>query len=251
MREKVMLISGCSHTSGSEIDGTADSVFNRQRSYGNLLADKMGYRPINIALNGNSNGGILRNTIEWITTEYDPQKIDLFVLVGWTEPYRIDFPLSEGDRNGPASFPDWKSKTTDNFFQANVFGNSNDRQKQRLIKYVKPFLIECPAYFEIYTLNLMLHLQHFLRYYRIKYLMVNTMHSIQPEFQKFSKVYVDQIDNNYFYKFGYEHSYPGFYWHYKDLGYHNKQSIFDHHDEKPHQLFANELYQFINGENNE
>lgn len=242
-----MLISGCSHAAGSEIDGTADSVYNRKHSYGNLLAGKMGRRPINIALNGNSNGGILRNTIEWITTQYDPQKTDLFVLINWTEPYRIDFPLEEGDRNGPPTFPDWKSKTTDNFFQANVFGHSNDRSKQRLIKHVKPFLTDCPAYFEIYTLNLMLHLQYFLSYYRIKYLMVNTMHSIQADHQKFSKVYVDQIDREFFYKFGYEHSFPGFYWHYKELGYKNKNSQFDHHTEEPHKLFAEELYQYLNG----
>ena len=247
MREKVMLISGCSHAAGSEIDGTVDSKFNRQNSYGNLLAEKLGYRPINIALHGNSNGGILRNTIEWITTEYDPRKIDLFVLASWTEPYRIDFPLEEGDRNGPPTFPDWKSKTTDNYFQANVFGTSNDRSKQRLIKHVKPFLTECPAYFEIYSLNLMLHLQYFLRYYRIKYLMVNTMHSIMPELQKFSKVYVDQIDPEFFYKFGYAEGYPGFYWHYKELGYDNKNSTLDHHDAEPHKLFAEELYQYIRG----
>ena len=39
--EKIMLIAGCSHAAGSEIDGTEDSVYNRQHSFGALLAVKM------------------------------------------------------------------------------------------------------------------------------------------------------------------------------------------------------------------
>ena len=42
-----MLIAGCSHTAGSEIDGTQDSVHNRQNSYGNLVAKNLGLVPIN------------------------------------------------------------------------------------------------------------------------------------------------------------------------------------------------------------
>lgn len=250
MREKVMLISGCSHTVGSEIDGTYDSPYNRQHSYGNLLANKMGYRPINIALCGNSNGGILRNTIEWITTQYDPKEMDLFVLVGWTEPFRMDFPMQHNLVDAFKAYPDWKSKSTTDFFQGNVFGVSNDRNSNRLLKHVKPFLVECPAYFEIYTLNLMLHLQYFLKYYRINYAMCNTMHSFVGDNKKYCEMYVDQIDADKFYKIGYEESYEGFYWHYKELGYSNKKSTIEHHGEEPHALFANELYNFITEKQN-
>lgn len=244
-----MLISGCSHSVGSEIDGTYDSPYNRQNSYGNLLAKKMGYRPVNIALCGNSNGGILRNTIEYITSEYNPRETELFVLVGWTEPFRMDFPIKHNITESFKVHSDWKSKSLPNFFQANVFGVSNERNSQRLLKYVKPFLAECPAYFEIYTLNLMLHLQYFLKCYRINYAMCNTMHSFFGENKKYCEMYVDQIDADKFYKIGYEHSYEGFYWHYKNLGYRNTNSQFEHHSEEPHRLFADELYNFINLEN--
>ena len=46
---KLMLISGCSHTAGSEIDGSQDSKYNREHSFGAVLANMMGYTPINMA----------------------------------------------------------------------------------------------------------------------------------------------------------------------------------------------------------
>jgi hypothetical protein len=38
IKEKILLIAGCSHTAGSEIDGSEDSKHNRKHSYGNQLA---------------------------------------------------------------------------------------------------------------------------------------------------------------------------------------------------------------------
>ena len=60
-----MLIAGCSHAAGSEIDGSEDSQFNRANSFGNVLAEQLGYKPINIAINGSTNSGIARSVIEW------------------------------------------------------------------------------------------------------------------------------------------------------------------------------------------
>lgn len=37
MKEKIMLVTGCSHAGGSEIDGTEDSAYNREHSFGNVL----------------------------------------------------------------------------------------------------------------------------------------------------------------------------------------------------------------------
>ena len=36
-KEKILLIAGCSHTAGSEIDGNEDSTYNRENSYGGLI----------------------------------------------------------------------------------------------------------------------------------------------------------------------------------------------------------------------
>jgi hypothetical protein len=61
MKERVLLIAGCSHAAGSEIDGTEDSIYNRQHSFGNLLAEKLGRRPINIASSAANNQCIATN----------------------------------------------------------------------------------------------------------------------------------------------------------------------------------------------
>ena len=89
-----MLIAGCSHAAGSEINGLEDSVYNRQHSFGNLVAFNYGYRPINIAQNGMTNSGITRSILKWIEKFYDPSKMEVFVLVSWTESTRLEIPAT-------------------------------------------------------------------------------------------------------------------------------------------------------------
>ena len=88
---KTCLIAGCSHTAGSEIDGDTDSPFNRQHSYGNLLANKLGYTPINIAVSGYTNSAIARSVLEYCS-EHDTS--DLSVVIGWSESSRIEAPFA-------------------------------------------------------------------------------------------------------------------------------------------------------------
>ena len=85
MRKKIMLIAGCSHTSGSEIDGQEDSKYNRLHSYGGVLASMLGYEPCNMAEPGSTNATIARSVLEWFKNEYDPNEMEVFVVVGWTE----------------------------------------------------------------------------------------------------------------------------------------------------------------------
>ena len=87
-----MLIAGCSHTSGSEIDGSEDSPFNRSHSYGGVLAEKLGYKAINIAEPGSTNPTIARSILQWFDTEYKPEEMEVFVVVGWTEVTRMEVP---------------------------------------------------------------------------------------------------------------------------------------------------------------
>jgi len=88
-----MLIAGCSHAAGSEIDGTGDSKYNRQHSFGNLLAEKLGYRPINIAVTAATNMGIARSVLQWFSEQYDPAVQEVFVLIAWAECSRMEMPV--------------------------------------------------------------------------------------------------------------------------------------------------------------
>ena len=80
-KEKIMLIAGCSHTAGSEINGLEDSVYNRQKSYGNQLAYKMGYTPVNIAEPGSTNPTIARSILQWFSEKYNSVTIVRLVTI--------------------------------------------------------------------------------------------------------------------------------------------------------------------------
>ena len=71
MKRKITLIAGCSHSAGSEIDGTEDSKFNRDNAFGSLLSKKLDREPINIAINGGTNATIARSILNWFGTQYD------------------------------------------------------------------------------------------------------------------------------------------------------------------------------------
>ena len=77
MKEKILLIAGCSHAAGSEIDGTEDSSYNRQYSFGNLLANKLGCRAINISSSASNNQCIARTILEWFSECYNSEIMDL------------------------------------------------------------------------------------------------------------------------------------------------------------------------------
>jgi hypothetical protein len=71
-KEKILLIAGCSHAAGSEIDGNEDSEYNREHSYGALVAKKLKRKPINISQVGATNTGISRQVQQWFHNVYNP-----------------------------------------------------------------------------------------------------------------------------------------------------------------------------------
>ena len=88
---KYLLAAGCSHTAGSEIDGTEDSEYNRQNSFAGILAEKLDRKLINIASHGSSNPTIARSVLEWFDENYKGD-MDVFTLVGWAESSRMEIP---------------------------------------------------------------------------------------------------------------------------------------------------------------
>lgn len=240
-----MLIAGCSHTAGSEIDGDSDSPYNRQHSYGNLLAQRMGYRPINIAVSGYTNSAIARSVLEWFHHNYN-DSLDVFVFVGWTESSRIEapfqYPTWHQERNG--KYCDWFSKSSVDFLQINInYQGFSDREKDIQEDYRK-FVVNRTEYMEIVSANLILQLQYFFKYHHVNYLMCNTAHMFSPENEKYLKFYLDSIDTKNYYI-------EPFYTKYVELGYTNPKAVYGHHDAEPHRLYAEELYNFLTEKRND
>ena len=71
--------------------------------------------------------------------------------------------------------------------------------------------------------------------------MCNTMHMFTKN--SYTEFFLDLIDKNHYIDF--DNNDEAFYWKYKNEGYTNPKATYWHHDEVPHDLFANELYNFI------
>jgi hypothetical protein len=244
MKERVLLISGCSHASGCEIDGTQDSQYNRANSFGNILAAKLGRRPINIALSGSSNQGIARTTIEWYKKCYDPNTMDLMVLVAWSESTRMEIPTYR-----PTHYEEWNassdflSEVSQGFFRVNFGYKGTHKDEQEMIARCHGFMVDPmnQVYLETISACMVLKMQYFFKLHNIPYLMCNTMHMFSED--NHLDFYLSQIDQSCYYQMREERE--SFYWKYETLGYKNKQATYWHHDEVPHRLFAQALYQHI------
>lgn len=246
--EKIMLIAGCSHTAGSEIDGTLDSVYNRQHSFGNLLAEKMGYRPINIAVPAATNMGVARSVLQWFKEQYDPVEHEVFVLIAWAECSRMEFPIT-GNINYKEGVPsiDWFPDQINNFIVINNGASSTIEWQEVIIKRTLRFLAENLEYLEIMSATYALQLQYFLKMNNVNYCMCNTGYMFTKE-AKHMKFYLDLLDASRYMNMD-AGELGSFFGIYRQAGYVNPLAIYFHHGEEPHRLYAEELHKFITDNN--
>ena len=115
-----MLVAGCSHAAGAEIDGTQDSVYNIQNSFGNVLSNMMEFVPINIASSASANPTIARLVLEWFSKNYDPSTMEVFVTVAWTESSSMELPSEQGtDYSSTNKKEDWLSVYDQRYLRIN------------------------------------------------------------------------------------------------------------------------------------
>lgn len=238
-----MLIAGCSHAAGSEIDGTTDSAYNRQHSFGNQVATKMGYRVINMAWPGSNNSAISRGVLEWFAEEYDPTKMEVFVMLSWTESLRMDIPDHRPwVWEAPGQHHDWYPKESCYYCSINFgFHGETDDVRARTPIYHK-FMADNEIYLEILSANLVLQMQYFLKMNKVPYVMLNTGSMFTPTDRHLS-FYLSLIDSSRYMNM--TDNAESFYRKYKDAGYVNPMAKYWHHGEEAHALYAEELYKFI------
>lgn len=241
-RDRIGLICGCSHTAGHEIDGTTDSEYNREHNFGSVLCKRLGYTPVNIALGGLSNPGIVRLIQSWIHRNYDPERQELFVVVGWTESSRMDVPC---DRNmvylhsNPHTA--WYPGFNNNYMQINSGWLGTDEQEREFIKPRVEFMLDNLNYLEILSANAVLQLQYLFKSLNVPYVMCNTMHQFTPSV--YLAPYLTLIDESRYMHFA--DADQAFYWYYRNQGYHNEKAQYWHHDETPHQLQSDRLWDWL------
>lgn len=241
--EKILLIAGCSHAAGSEIDGSEDSDYNRFKSFGGQLALSLGYRPLNIAVAGATNSSIMRSVLKWFQSSYNPKKMKVGVLIAWTESLRLEYPV-EKEVNYENSCPNtnWFDVTCKSFSRINIGYNGDTKQEQELSSYFHKFFVDHGALLELSTINYILTLQYFFESNKIKYVMCNSLQTFTFP-NKHLGFYLDLIDRNKY--MGLDNPGDAFYIKYKNEGHTNPNAKYWHHDETPHQLYAIELRKFI------
>jgi hypothetical protein len=237
-----MLIAGCSHAAGSEIDGSQDSRYNREHSFGAVLASMMGYTPVNMAEPGSPNSAIARNVLDWFKQNYNKDTMDVFVVISWTESIRMEVP-SERPHWYETHNPhyDFHSNSGQYYWRMNPGWDGGDREEKELTPYYHRFMAENERYLEIVSLNIVLQLQYFLKSLNIDYVMCNSMH--MTTVNKHTQFYIDCIDQLKYLNL--TDNDKSFYKYYRELGYENPKAKYWHHNEIPHELFAKELYNFI------
>ena len=241
---KILLIAGCSHAAGYEITGVQDCKENRAKCFGAKLAEKLGRTPVNIAMGGSSNPAISRSVMEWFNKCYDPENQDVMVLFAWTESSRVDVPYWP-EIDYACDGIDWYPLVNRNYLQVNSGIEVHEgmpEKEQEKIKYFQSFIAEHTYYLETISCNTVLQMQYFCKSLGVDYLMCNTMHMFSQNIFNFDyKQYMDKS----FYMDLFENDHA-FYWYYKNRGYHNELASFWHHDEAPHQLYADKLFDFWN-----
>lgn len=250
-KEKIALIAGCSHSAGSEIDGNLDSDYNRKNSFGSLLANKLGYRPLNIAINGSSNAGIARSILMWFDENYNPDSMDVFVIIGWTESSRLEIPAKHRPSDFHSGNPsiEWYDSSANSYLRINYGWVGNDSFEKSIVPGYQKFMSENETYLEYQSATNALMIQYFLKSLNVPYVMCNTMHMFVPN-DHFVSYLLNMIDSTCYYNYdaGQDDS---FYWKYRNLGYENTKAKYWHHSEEPHRLYAEELYKFIGEQQNE
>lgn len=246
--DKILLIAGCSHTSGSEIDGTEDSVYNRHNSFGGVLAQKLDRRSVNIAQVAMSNSGIARSIMNWFKYQYNPDTMDVNVLIAWTESTRLETPRSKrAYYESSAMSCDWFDPSSNDYFRVNMGFFGGPGEDENMFKFFHEYMARFPEMSEISSANFVIQIQNYLRLLHIPYLMCNVMHMFSSPVCRHVQHYLDFIDNSKYYKM--LDNAASFYPKYKNLGFVNEKAKYWHHGEGPHKAYANELYKFI-GDNN-
>jgi len=240
---KIMLIAGCSHAAGSEIDGSEDSSYNREHSYGNQLAIKLGYKPINIAIAGSTNSGIARSVIEWYENNYKDW-MELFVLVGWTDGIRLEAPSPREcyyEKSNPNV--DWFSESSKDFFRVHIVETFEKQNDERNITLdYQGFAVRNENYVELQNAHYILMTQYYLRSKNIPFLMVNSSF-IFTKNHKSIKFYKNQFDDSRY--VSHSDNEESFYYRYKKAGYTNPKAKYRHHGLDAHSDYSECLKEYI------
>ena len=121
-------------------------------------------------------------------------------------------------------------------------GDPNTPGEVEMTRNLQRFIVDNERYMVLNSMNYVLQLQYFLNSKNVKYVMCNSMPLYEKPYSHLG-FYMSLVDATKYY--GVHHPDEAFYGKYKKLGYTNPKAKYWHHDEIPHELFANDLLNFM------
>jgi len=236
-----VLINGCSHSAGSELEGSGigEGNYNRDNCFGAQFAKSLGCTYTNIAYPGGSNDYIARSTMYWILDNKELAKNTLF-LIHWTGTDRTEYFYDEGETSSydfithtadkkvahlhPQHYPDWapaKWKKNLDVLSTNLFINQ--------------------VHWDINRYNNIISTQELLKSNGYKYIFRNGFQCCEnkPRYQ----YYIDKIDKENFLHF--DNLQESFYEHCVEGGFDISGQEYWHHKLAAHTYWSNRLLSLL------
>ena len=244
-KQKILLVAGCSHAGGYEIDYTMDSEYNRAHSFGGQLTHShrifSDRKLINISAGAMGNSFILRSILYWFQQCYDPDLHDVFSLVAWSDSSRWEIPKELGQdilSNNPHM--DWFTKKHNDYLSVQLGWIHKGRPDDEVMQetYIN-FITEFPEQMEILSFNYALQLQWFFQSKGLDYLMCDTLHNFDKNSPWIS---AEMIDKSKYIHMG--EPLKSFYLEYKEL-WPNVSREYGHMGREAHEHYSQKLEKFI------
>jgi hypothetical protein len=235
-----MFINGCSHTAGCEIDGTYESVYNRENAFGAQIAKRLNITFTNNAMNGASNDYIMRTTVHWILDNPDLAKETLF-FINWTSAERAEY--FHDDKKFSQSL--WWNvpyvPDTEVGHMSHAYFSGVPKEYGKNAKIISSNTFLNPAHWEINRYNNIIYLQTILKAMGLKYVFRNGF-TCSVDSKRY-KNYIKHVDLENF--VGLTDLTKTYFEHCESVGFKKSSNEFWHLPLEAHTYWANSVYDDI------
>lgn len=234
-----ILINGCSHSAGSEIEGSGigEGDYNRENCFGAVLAKRLGLGYTNLALPGGSNDYINRSTNMWILDNFELAKKTLF-LIHWTGSNRSEIFFNESNTESYWNFIPYVSDKNVGHIHADHYAPIFPKELQRNLDTLSKHMFINEEHWEINRYLNAINLQTVLESFNFKYIFRNGFQACATDSRYL--YYQQKIKQNNFIGFG-DTKYS-FFEHCLDAGFSVEGQQYWHHRKEAHEYWANILF---------
>lgn len=236
-----IFINGCSHTAGSEIEGSGlgDTEYNRTQCFGAKLARRLGVEYTNIAMPGASNDYIFRTSNFWLHDNIHKAKNSLF-LIHWTGSARTEFFHTGMPKIKNEIFwqfipfvPDENVGHVHPGYQSFV-----PPHEEWMAQHIAKSGFYSDVHWDINRYMNVINLQNMLKVHQIKYIFRNALEQCN-ENDRFI-YYRSRVDASNFK--GLTNNNLSFYEHCLNQGFDITGQLLHHHKEEAHEYWADKLF---------